>query len=292
MYDDVYYPTTMSSQFDLMDLERVEVLRGPQGTLFGRGAIGGAVSYVSKQPKGDNSGSTQVTVGQLGHVDIRAGYDFALVPDSVFVRVTAMSKKEDGYQKMIDFVCAFPALSGTLPAQTHNRLSGCQDGTLGGTDVQGARAQLRWVASETLDMGLAVDYQRDNSESRADALTGIGGFIPPVAAWNQFIFNGTLPGATPGAPPVRPNPNFFGYGVNYDNRFIPSNPYTTYETFSDPYTGLTLPKSENLNQKGVAGDDRLENQRCDQFQDDPGLAQLEQLVRHGPGRLADRVRRS
>lgn len=246
--DDVYYPTTMSSQFDLMDLERVEVLRGPQGTLFGRGAIGGAVSYVSKQPKGDNSGFTNVTVGQFGRVDIRAGYDFALVPDTVFVRVTAMSKKEDGYQKMIDFVCAFPALSGTLPAQTHNRLSGCQDGTLGGTDVQGARAQLRWVASDTLDVGFSADYQRDNSESRADSITGIGFLIPPVAAWNQFINNGTLPGT----PPTRPNPNFFGYGVSYDSRFIPSSPYVTYETFSDPYTGLTLPKDENLNQKGVA----------------------------------------
>ena len=250
--DDVYYPTTMSSQFDLMDLERVEVLRGPQGTLFGRGAIGGAVSYVSKQPKGDNSGFADITVGQFGRVDMRAGYDFALVPDTVFVRVTAMSKKEDGYQKMIDFVCAFPSESGTLPAQTHNRLGGCEDGTLGGTDVQGARAQLRWVASENIDVGLAFDYQRDDSESRADALVGIGPFIPPVAAWNQFIFNGTLPGATPGSPAVRPNPSFFGYGVNYDSRFIPSSPYVTYETFSDPYSGLTLPKEENLNQKGVA----------------------------------------
>jgi iron complex outermembrane receptor protein len=235
-----------------MDLERVEVLRGPQGTLFGRGAIGGAVSYVSKQPQGDNSGFTTVTVGQFGRVDMRAGYDFALISDKVFVRVTAMSKKEDGYQKMIDFVCAFPSESGSLPAQTHNRLSGCQDGTLGGTDVQGARAQLRWVASDTVDVGMSVDYQRDDSESRADALIGIGPFIPPVASWNQFIFNGTLPGATPGAPAVRPIPNFSGYGVNYDSRFIPSSPYVTYETFSDPYSGLTLPKDENLNQKGVA----------------------------------------
>jgi iron complex outermembrane recepter protein len=251
--DDVYYPTTMSSQFDLMDLERVEVLRGPQGTLFGRGAIGGAVSYVSKQPKGDNSGFTTVTVGQFGRVDVRAGYDFALVPDSVFARVTAMTKKADGYQKMIDFVCAFPDESGSLPAVTHNRLGGCQDGTLGGTNVSGARAQLRWVASENIDVGLAFDYQRDDSESRADALVGIGPFIPPFASWNQFIFNGTLPGATPGAPATRPNPNFFGYGVMYDNRFIPSNPYTTYETFSDPYSGLTLPQDENLTQKGVAG---------------------------------------
>jgi len=248
--DDVYYPTTMSSQFDLMDLERVEVLRGPQGTLFGRGAIGGAVRYVSKPATGDNSGFATITAGDRHRVDVRAGYDFALIPDKLFMRVTGMSKKQDGYQKIVDFVCAFPALSGTLPATTHNRNSGCVTGTLGGTDVQGARAQLRYVASDALEFGLTADYQRDNSESRADSITAIGAFIPPVKAWDNFMFNGTLNGS--GLVADRPNPNFGGFGVHYDNRFIPSSPYVTYESFQDPYTGLQLPRQENLSQKGVA----------------------------------------
>ena len=248
--DDVYYPTTMSSQFDLMDLERVEVLRGPQGTLFGRGAIGGAVRYVSKPANGDDSGFATVTVGDRHRVDVRAGFDFAVVPDKLFMRITGMSKKQDGYQKIVDFVCAFPALSGTLPATTHNRNSGCVTGTLGGTDVQGARAQLRFVASDALEFGLTADYQRDNSESRADSITAIGSFIPPVQAWDNFMFNGTLNGS--GLPADRPNPNFGGFGVHYDNRFIPSSPYVTYESFQDPYTGLQLPRQESLDQKGVA----------------------------------------
>ena len=248
--DDVYYPTTMSSQFDLMDLERVEILRGPQGTLFGRGAIGGAVRYVSKPATGGETGFATISVGDRHRVDLRAGYDFSLIPDKLFMRVTGMSKKQDGYQKVIDFVCAFPALSGSLPATTRNRNSGCQTGTLGGTDVQGARAQFRFVANDVLEFGTTVDYQRDNSESRADSITGIGFLIPPVKAWDNFMFNGTLNGS--GLVADRPNPNFGGYGVHYDSRFIPSSPYVTYETFQDPYTGLQLPKKEGLDQKGIS----------------------------------------
>ncbi len=54
--DDTYYAALTGSLFDLLDLERVEVLRGPQGTLFGRGAIGGAMRLVTRQPTGDGTG--------------------------------------------------------------------------------------------------------------------------------------------------------------------------------------------------------------------------------------------
>jgi iron complex outermembrane receptor protein len=231
--DDVYYPTTMASQFDLLDIQDVETLRGPQGTLFGRGAIGGAVRYTSKQPKGDNSGYLEATVGDFHRVDVRGGFDVALIPDKLFARVTAVERKQDGFQKVIDFACANPAQAGTLPVTVRNRLSGCQTGTLGGTDIAGARAQLRLVATDNMDFEVAIDYQRDNSEARADTLMAIGPLVGGFAAWDQAMFN--------------------HYGVHYDNRFLPPNPYITYDTFSDPYSGLSYPPKTSLNQKGVAG---------------------------------------
>jgi iron complex outermembrane receptor protein len=232
--DDVYYPTTMSTQFDLMDLERVEVLRGPQGTLFGRGAIGGAVRYVSKQPKGDNTGFVTATVGDLHRVDIRAGYDFSLIPDTLFARITGVSKKEDGYVRRIDFACAFPALAGTLQPTTRNRGQGCEVGTLGGTDVSGARAQLRWVASDAVSVDLSLDYQRDDSEARPDILIGQ---LPVPASGGNSDWNNLM---------------IAKYGVGFDSRFIPKSHYVNYGTFNDPYSGLSFPPQTALDQKGAA----------------------------------------
>ncbi|HVO45747.1 MAG TPA: TonB-dependent receptor [Steroidobacteraceae bacterium] len=230
--DDVYYPTTMGTQIDLMDLDRVEVLRGPQGTLFGRGSIGGAIRYISKDPNGSDTGFIEGTVGDFHRVDLRAGYDFAIIPDKLFARVTGVSKKQDGYQKDIDFACQHPTEAGSLPILTHNRLGNCVLGTLGGTDVAGARAAFRYLASDDVSIDMAVDYQRDDSESRADTLLAIGPLTNSVATWNQLMQT--------------------TYGVSYDSRFITHNPYVTYATFTDPYSGLSFSPKTSLNQKGIS----------------------------------------
>jgi iron complex outermembrane receptor protein len=256
--DDVYYPTVMSSEFDLLDLERVEVLRGPQGTLFGRGSIGGAVRYVSKKPTGEGTGFIEATAGDFHRLDLRAGYDFAIVPDKFFARITGVAKKQDGYQKVYDFACLNPTLAGNLRPTTMNRLGNCQTGTLGGTDVQGARGLFRFVASDSLEFLVSADFQRDDSEARADTLMGIGPLIPTTfGAWSQFMQTGqiTFTPPVPGAGPVTttPNPNFQGFGVPYDSRFLTGDPFKTYDTFSDPYSGLFFPPRTSLTQKGASG---------------------------------------
>jgi iron complex outermembrane receptor protein len=231
-FDDTLHPVTMGSMIDLMDLERVEVLRGPQGTLFGRGAIGGAVRFVSKQPQGDGSGAVQVTVGDFDRVDMRAAYDFGIT-DNVAVRVTGMSKKRDGHQTVYDFACRHPDLAGTIKSRNPNREKNCKIGTQGGEDVSGGRVALRYSPSDDFAMTLIGDYMDDNSEARADTLMGVVGPNGPFATWSQFY--------------LVPN-----YGVPFDDRFVPDTPFESYATYGDDRSGLQVEPAAHLEQKGAS----------------------------------------
>ena len=239
--DDVYQPFTLGSQMDLLDMERVEVLRGPQGTLFGRGSIGGVVRMVSKQPKGDNTGYIDVTAGSFNRVDVRAGYDFSLA-DNVFARIAGVSKSSEGYQKVFDFACMYPGSSGTLPILDPSKGRHCQTGTQGGTSFAGVRGQLRFVLSENVDINLAADYEDDSSEAKADTLVAIQ--YPQDLSGNTIPTSSYMLWNTEYAQHVPTPTQAWGYGVAYDNRFITNSQYATFATYHDPASGLTFnPKS-------------------------------------------------
>src|SRR5262245_58374049 len=252
-FDDVLHPITFASSVDLMDLERVEVLRGPQGTLFGRGSIGGAIRYISKPPQGDDTGSISVTYGDFNRVDVRASYDFKL-SDTVFARVSGVAKKRDGYQNVYDFACKFPVLAGrgdglaadgadadtapdvvaansaadnafAIPKRTQNRGGKCKVGTQGGQDVTGARASLRFAPNDKFDITFTGEYINDNSEARADTLVHIG--RNPMTGQLPVPFN------------FWSNAQVARTGVPFDNRFVPDSPYVSYATYQDPVTGFT-----------------------------------------------------
>jgi len=148
--DDVYFANTFGSGIDLLDIDRVEVLNGPQGTLFGKNSIGGAIRLVSQQPTGDNSGYAEVTVGDYSRREVRAGFDVALVKDVLMLRVSGLSKDRDGYVDRIDYACAHPSTAGSLPVQQLGN-GNCTIGTEGGVNVIGGRAQLRWVPNDVIE---------------------------------------------------------------------------------------------------------------------------------------------
>src|SRR5690606_11643391 len=83
--DDVYYPTLTGANFDLLDLERVEILRGPQGTLTGRNSIGGAIKLFSKKPSFDTSGFVEGSYGSRDRLELRGGLNFPIA-ENLFAR--------------------------------------------------------------------------------------------------------------------------------------------------------------------------------------------------------------
>jgi len=176
----------MSSQFDLMDSIGWRFCAGRKAPYSVAGHRG-AVRLSPSSPPATTPVSSRGRFGDFHRVDLRAGYDFALIEDKLFARITGVSKKQDGYVDQIDFVCEYPQLSGSLPRLITNRDAGCKLGTLGGTDVSGARAQLRYVASDTLSFDLALDYQRDDSGAAADTLLQagplVGGFLTGAMEW-------------------------------------------------------------------------------------------------------------
>ncbi len=89
--DDVYIPTLSSSLLELIDLDRVEILRGPQGTLAGKNSIGGAIKLFSAKPKGDGSGSLRVSYGSYNELNVRGMADFEIT-DNLAMRVSGMSR--------------------------------------------------------------------------------------------------------------------------------------------------------------------------------------------------------
>ncbi|PQA85364.1 TonB-dependent receptor [Hyphococcus luteus] len=225
--DDVYLPTLTGSLLDLMDVDRVEVLRGPQGTLAGRNSIGGAIKMYSVKPRGDNSGSLQVTYGSYDRLDIRGIYDVPLTED-LAMRVSAVSKNEDGYIKRLDYNLTHPGTNVPTQAAGNDPVLG----TLGGHAIAAGKIAFRWTPNDRLDVNLSGDYTRERNEAGVATLqlANAEGYMNanPARPW--------LTGTDGAAIPY--NCMFVPHGVNscdtqtqFDGRYI------TYATFNDLYPG-------------------------------------------------------
>ncbi len=168
--DDVYYATLTGGIFDLLDLERVEVLRGPQGTNTGRNAIGGAIKLFSKKPTDETGGTFQGTYGSRKRMEFRASANFPLA-EGLFARVSAVHKQQDGYVDQLDYGCAKPGNPEGVAAFPSTGGKGCLMSKLGEINYSGIRGSLRYNPSESWDYTVTADYTRENRSNAAEVVT-------------------------------------------------------------------------------------------------------------------------
>jgi len=249
--DDVYYSTLTGSLLDLLDLERVEVLRGPQGTLAGRNSIGGAIKLFSRKAEG-HGGNIALTYGSYNRVDARASGDFTVVPDKLFVRVAGVTKNRDGYVDRMDYGCTHPG-SGV---PTLRLSDGCRLGTLGGMSYAAGRANLRWVASDNVELNVIADAANDSSEAGADVLRRAVQTLPNTDPRYVWVDDGN-PNT---APTVPLDCRFVPYGQYGCDPNQPNDPYLSYATFEDstaptnqrPFKPVVVPPVQQLDQYGMS----------------------------------------
>ncbi|WP_160745978.1 TonB-dependent receptor [Croceibacterium soli] len=224
--DDVYYSTLTGSIIDLLDLERVEILRGPQGTLAGKNSIGGAVKLYSKRPTGDGSGYVQAAYGSRDRLDLRASVDFALAED-VYARMAGVARSQEGYVDRLDYGCVNPGQG--IPATVSG--DDCVLSRQGDVGYQAVRGQLRFLPTNDLEINIIGDFTRDDREIAGSVLT---------------FANYT------GAGDVNPFPT----PQRFDSRFI-CRPYCNYSTYSiqddPPAVGRTIPGRVDFTGWGVSG---------------------------------------
>jgi iron complex outermembrane receptor protein len=166
--DDVYYATLTGGVFDLLDLDRVEILRGPQGTLTGRNSEGGAIKLFTKKPSADEGGFIEGSYGNRNKVNLRASADFKLT-DTLFGRIAGVYKQQDGYIDQLDYGCVNPNNPEGIPA--HSTAGNCRVAKLGETSHQAIRGQLRWNPSDKFDVTISGDYAHEDRTNAGEVLT-------------------------------------------------------------------------------------------------------------------------
>ncbi|MDT0509054.1 TonB-dependent receptor domain-containing protein [Novosphingobium sp. MMS21-SN21R] len=167
--DDVYFATLTGSVMDLLDLDRVEVLRGPQGTLTGRNSIGGAIKLFSAKPTSGNSGTVEATYGSRQRTDIRATANFELA-ENLYARIAGVYKRQEGYVDQIDYGCANPGNPLGIGGNASTP-SDCVVAKLGEKSYAGLRGSLRYNPTDNFDWIVTGDYTYENRTNAAGVMS-------------------------------------------------------------------------------------------------------------------------
>ena len=163
--DQVPLPYPLMNRGATLDLERVEVLKGPQGTLFGQNATGGAINYIAAKPTSQLSAGAQVSYGRFNDVDADAFVSGPLT-DTLRARVAVKGNFADGWQKSL-----------TRPGDRWGK-----------KEFYNGRLLLDWTPTDALSFTLNFSGWQDNSELPVNQLQRVAPVVP-ASPLTQFVFD-------------------------------------------------------------------------------------------------------
>lgn len=257
--DGVYLARNIGANADLLDLDRVEVLKGPQGTLFGRNTIGGALNIVTRDPGDEWRVRGEITTGRFNRIDVRGAIE-APLSNTLALGLAFSTKHRDGWQKRIPytgptdgnpiFLLATGGTTGGPPntntdESTYFPVTALDRPNRSGNQNQTSfRAKLVWEPSDRLKVRLIGDYQNVDQQAAPFSLlrveqqayvaiyntciTGVPAIYAGVAALTGFPGIPTLctsPRGNPASPTgVRPSlGSEAGQHLPYDSRYVIRN---------------------------------------------------------------------
>lgn len=159
--DGVYYARPAATTLDFVDVERIEVLRGPQGTLFGKNTTAGAFNVITKKPGFVPAGDFEVSYGNIGYVQAKASVTGALVKNKVAARLSFSGTQRDG------------VLYNVATQKKVNDLNNL-----------GVRTQILYTPSEKISITFAADLARQRPDGYAQVVAGVA--PTKRAAYRQF----------------------------------------------------------------------------------------------------------
>jgi outer membrane receptor protein involved in Fe transport len=162
--DEVPLPYPVLTMGATLDLERVEALKGPQGTLFGQNATGGALNFIAGKPRDDTEGRLSVGYGKFNTLET-SGYLTGALSESLNARIGFSYEDSDDWQK----------------SYTHN-------GETGATRRGAVRLSLEWAPTDDVNVLYAVESWFDQSKSQAAQLLGLAINVP--GAQNEGLATG------------------------------------------------------------------------------------------------------